>query len=229
MPSPGSAASWDAVLAAGVAAQRLVPGSIAVGGAAAALYAHHRFSQDTDHLVPGLVTRFDSVRESLEASPSWKTARVQAPVLILGSINGVEVGFRQPRRKTPVDTQPLETSSGPIVVPTLDEMIGMKAYMAYSRNATRDFLDFAALASVAGEAATIASVLKSDERYGDLQTTSVLRAICGVLIDPRPYDLGSVDLSNYKGLLPGWRDWNRTVEVCRGIGQRVAAQSIIDA
>lgn len=221
-------ATWEAVLTAGVAAQRLVPGSIAVGGTAAALYAHHRVSQDTDHLVPGLKDEFETVRGVLESSPNWRTARLQTPVLILGSIDGVEVGFRHPRRRTQVETQTLSTPSGPMVVPTLDELIGMKAYLAYSRNAVRDFLDFAALAMVAGEDAACAAVRKSDARYGELQTTSVARAICAALIDPRPRDLLVVDLSNYKGLAKEWHDWKRVSGICRTIGSRVAERIVLD-
>jgi hypothetical protein len=90
--------SWDDILRAGVRAQQLIPGCVAVGGTAAALYARHRISMDTDHLLPNLSAKFDDALQTLEASPDWKTARTQRPVLILGSIVGVEVGYRQQRR-----------------------------------------------------------------------------------------------------------------------------------
>lgn len=209
---------WDAVVAAGVAAQRLVPGCVAVGGSAAALYAHHRFSLDTDHLVMDLTGRFEEVRETLERDPAWKTARVQPPVVILGSIGGVQVGFRQARHRGQIDTQTIPTSAGPLVVPTLDEMLGMKAYMAYSRNATRDYVDFAALAAVAGDEGAVVSLLKSDQRYGHLQAHSVAYSIARALASPDPRDLSEIDLSNYKGLVDPWRDWSQVAEACRRIG-----------
>ena len=216
------------VLAAGVRAQQLVPGAIAVGGTAAALYAKHRYSCDTDHLLSDLSSHFQEVRESLEKDSHWKTARVQPPVLILGNIDGVEVGFRQARRKSRIDVRIENTAAGPLTVPTLDEMIGMKAYMAYSRNATRDFVDFAALAEVAGAEATLQSLVKSGERYGHLQQTSVDLGIAGCLTDPRPYDLSSVDLARYKGLVAQWREWASVVSACNRIGASLAKRLIVE-
>jgi hypothetical protein len=81
---------WQQVLRAAVASQRIIPEAVAVGGTAAALVARHRLSVDTDHLLPDLKNSFDAVRERLEASEQWQTARVQPPVLILGSLQNVE-------------------------------------------------------------------------------------------------------------------------------------------
>jgi hypothetical protein len=206
------------VLAAGVKAQRLVPGSVAVGGTAAALYAHHRVSEDTDHLLPDLKDRFDEVREALERSPDWRTNRVQGPVLILGNIEGVQVGFRQARRTDRIETTVMDTAAGPLVVPTLDEMIGMKAYMLYSRNAVRDYLDFAALSQCTDEASVLGALLKSDQRYGHLQTSSAALEIAKRLAAAKPYDLGDVDLARYKGLTAEWRSWSKAEGICRHFG-----------
>jgi hypothetical protein len=219
--------AWAAVLAAGIEAQLAVPGCVAVGGTAAAIYAHHRFSADTDHLVHDLRSRFQMIREKLELTPGWREARVQPPVLILGSIRGVEVGFRQSRRRDAIETSVVTTAAGKLVVPTLDEMIGMKAYMAYSRNAARDFLDFAALAEVAGKEATLTALCKSDARYGHLQSTSVALLIAGVLCEPRPFDLDDVDLKDYKGLLPEWQNWSRVRDICVDAGRRLASWLVI--
>ncbi|MDQ3749147.1 MAG: hypothetical protein M3367_09075 [Acidobacteriota bacterium] len=41
----------------------MIEGSIAVGGMAAALYAEHRISRDTDHLLMSLKENFDEVLE----------------------------------------------------------------------------------------------------------------------------------------------------------------------
>ncbi|MEX2168839.1 MAG: hypothetical protein WD851_05990 [Pirellulales bacterium] len=215
------ARQWEEVLRAGVEAQRLVGGSIAVGGTAAALYAHHRLSIDTDHLLPDLTERFEEVREILEHTPSWKTARVVAPKLILGSLGSIQVGFRQMIRTLPVETNVLSTATGPLVVPTLEEMIGMKAYLAYSRHATRDFLDFAALSKCADEKTVIGSLLRSDERYGELQTDSVALEIAKTLAEPMPFDLDSVDLVVYKGVRPPWNDWSHIESICECFGIRM--------
>ncbi len=89
--TPVRSSVWTGVLKAGVQAQRLMPRAVCVGGTAAALYAGHRFSQDTDHVMPALRDHFEEVRARLETQSEWKTARVNLPVPILGSIGGVEV------------------------------------------------------------------------------------------------------------------------------------------
>lgn len=59
---------WERVLRAGVEAQAIVGAGIAVGGTASVLYAGHRLSTDTDHLLPDLRERFDEVLGRLEES-----------------------------------------------------------------------------------------------------------------------------------------------------------------
>lgn len=212
--------AWQMVLNAAVASQQIIPEAIAVGGTAAALYAHHRLSVDTDHLLLNLKDRFDAVRELLEETEKWKTARVQSPVLILGALQGVEIGFRQSRRSSPIETKLLETPSGSLRVPTLDELIGMKAYLAYSRRATRDFLDFAALSALVAKEEVLATLLRSQQRYGELQMKSVALDIARSLSDPQPYDLDEVDLTTYKGIQPPWNHWDHVASQCRLLGKK---------
>jgi hypothetical protein len=218
-PSPEELLEWEAVLEAGVKAQSSIQDGVVVGGTAAALYAGHRVSFDTHHLLMHLRGHFEDVLEILSESPEWKTARTNRPVLILGSLNDVEVGFRQSIKTLPIETLTMATSYGPLVIPTLDEMIGMKAFLAYRRNATRDFLDFAALSCCASEGEAVASLLKSDERYGDLQTASVALEIAKTLARPEPFDLSSTYLSRYKALAPVWHDWSKTESICQHYGK----------
>ncbi len=218
MLSPAEQKEWNEIIAAGIRAQSLIEGSIAVGGTAAALYAGHRISRDTDHLLMSLRNNFDEVLEKLGESPEWKLARTKKPVLILGSINDVEVGFRQSRRTKPIETTVIKTDYGNLTVPTLDELIGMKAYLAYSRNATRDYLDFAALSECAAESEVLESLLKLDERYGELQTASVGLEVAKTLTESEPFDLDEIDLSKYKTLATEWQNWNKVQAVCRHFG-----------
>ncbi len=168
------------------------------------------------------------MRGALEGTSAWKTARLQAPVLILGSLDGVQVWFRQMRRSTPIETITVQTPHGPLNVPTLDEMIGMKAYLAYARNATRDYLDFAALANCVGEPQVIGSLLKSQQRYGDLQSANVALEIAKRLSDPNPYDLAEFSLTQYKGLVPEWQSWDRIAAVCRRFGDKLASRLVTE-
>jgi len=206
------------ILKAGVHAQRLVPGAVCVGDTAAALYAGHRVSLDTDHLLPALRDHFEDVRARLETQPEWKTARVNPPVLILGSIGGVEVGFRQLKRSLPIETQTLPTETGPLVVPTLDEMLGMKAFLAYDRNATRDYLDFAALTECAAPQSVLDALMKLDARYGALQTASVGLEVAKALCAAAPFDLDESELPRYKGLTEKWHRWETTRAICHRFG-----------
>lgn len=86
---------WEGVLSSAARLQRILPEAVLVGGRyASALYAGHRFSRDADHVLSDLRARFDEVLAQLESVAGWKTARVQRPVLILGSLNGIETGVR---------------------------------------------------------------------------------------------------------------------------------------
>jgi hypothetical protein len=54
-----------------------------------AMHARHRFSRDADHVLTDLRERFDEILAQLESVAGWKTARVQRPVQILGSLDGI--------------------------------------------------------------------------------------------------------------------------------------------
>ena len=140
------------------------------------------------------------------------------PVLILGSLGDVEVGFRQLRRTLPVETQTVTTAEGPLVVPTLDELLCMKAFLCYDRRATRDFLDFAALSEKMSETEVVASLLKVDRRYGEIQSRSVALEVAKALSGALPFDLNEEELPHYKALLPKWHTWQATRSVCHRYG-----------
>lgn len=204
---------WERVVAASARLQELVPDAVLVGGTAAALRAKHRISLDDDHVLRDLDTRFDDVLEALEASQGWVTARVKRPVLILGSLDGVETGIR----RRPLETERLRVDHEVLRVPTLAETARVKAWMILRRNATRDYLDFAALADRMGDAA-VSVVLSMDEYYADQRGPTGARVATQLvkqLAEPRPYDLSSVDLREYRGTVPRWQEWGEVVGVCR--------------
>ena len=210
---------WDEVLAAAARLQRIVPDAVLVGGAAAVEHAHHRVSLDDDHVIAGLRERFDAVLGALEESDGWITARVNRPVLILGSLDGVETGIRNLIRRIPLEIEVHETDHGPIRVPTLAEITRVKAWLVLIRNATRDYLDVAALADRLGPAA-IDVLLSLDHYYADQQGpggTRVAMQIARQLAEPQPYDLSEVDLQHYRRLDPRWRNWTTVADACRAL------------
>jgi hypothetical protein len=212
------AAEWLKTLRAGVEAQRLVPGAHLVGGSAVSLLAGHRISLDTDHLLGDLRSRFEDVLETLETSGHWTTAKVRPPVMILGAIDGAEVGFRQQIRRGDTETTTVQTLAGPLVLPVPGELLAMKAFLAYKRNVTRDYLDFAVLAEQLGEAETLRRLTLLDAQFGHTQTRSVALEVAKSLASPQPGDFEGTDLHDYKGLVPEWQDWNRVTALCRRAG-----------
>ena len=210
------------VLRSAARLQELVPDAVLVGGTAAALHAGHRASHD-DHVVADLESRFDDVLAVLEAADGWITARVMRPVLILGRLDGVETGVRNLIRRRPLEVEEVTVGEHRIRVPTLVEIVRIKAWLCLMRNATRDYVDFAALADRLGWRDTAGAVVGMDAYYADQLgkggrrvTTQVLKQ----LSEPKPDDLSEIDLKAYRGLDARWHDWAAVTDVCRGVAVR---------
>lgn len=137
---------WQKLIEAAANFQRLVSGSVLIGGSAVSLHLGHRYSFDADHIFADLRDRYEEVLQFLEGRDDWETARIHPPKMILGNFQGVETGIRQLRRSCPLETEVIEIAGQHLTLPTLPEMLRTKAWMVISRNATRDFIDFAALA-----------------------------------------------------------------------------------
>ncbi len=213
-------AGWNDVIAAGVRLQELLPDAVLVGGTASAAHASHRVSFDDDHVLIDLRERFDDVLEHLEYSDGWVTARVNRPVLILGSLDGIETGIRQLIRRRPLEVEVLETSAGPLRVPTIDEMLRIKAWLMLRRNTTRDYLDVVALADRLGVEAAARVCVGIDAFYEDQQGSGgerVATQLVKQLAEPAPYDLSDVDLGTYRQLARRWRDWREVESACRAL------------
>jgi hypothetical protein len=201
------------VLSAAARLQQVVPDAVLVGGTAAAHHAGHRVSFGDDHVVGDLRKRFDEVLAAIEETDGWVTARVRRPVLILGSLDGVETGIRQLVRRCPLEVE--EVAVGPRIlrVPTLAEILRIKAWLVLRRNATRDYLDVVALAERIGpDAARV--LFGMDDYYQDQigpGDRRVATQVAKQLAEPAPYDLSATDLRRYRQLDRRWRDWDRVV------------------
>lgn len=223
--SPDPNTEWDRVLAASARLQRLVPDAVLVGCSAASLHAGHRFSLGDDHVLRDLVERFDDVLDALEGSDGWVTARVKRPVLILGGLEGVETGIRQLIRQRPLEVEVMPGPAGAIRVPTVREMARVTGWLILQRNATRDYLDFAALADRLG-ADAVSTVIEMDDYYADQRGPGgrrIATQLAKQLSEPAPYDLSEIDLRHYRGLLTRWQDWSELVAVCRQVAVAVLA------
>ena len=157
---------------------------------------------------------FDDVLAQLESVAGWRTARVKRPVLILGSLDGIETGVRQMIREQPLETQEVALGHVCLVVPTEEELLRIKAVLILRRNATRDYLDFAALSERLGSNRVRSALNPLDKFYPQPNGESTLQQLQVQLSNPMPYDLEDTDLSEYRSLHPKWHNWNRVKEIC---------------
>ena len=217
------------VLEAAARLQTLVPDAVLVGGTAAALHAGHRASLDDDHVVQDLAARFDQVLSALEATEGWITARVKRPMMILGSLDGVETGVRNLIRERPLEVEERRVGGRSIRVPTLTEMSRIKAWLCLMRNSTRDYVDFAAIADRLGPSAAADAVLGMDDYYADQIGPGGRRLATQVakqLAQPMPHDLSMIDLKSYRSLDARWQNWEAVLDACRGVAMRVLDRAV---
>jgi hypothetical protein len=190
------------------------PDAVLVGGTVAALYAGHRVSLDADFILTDLRERFEQLVTALETDPDWVTARLNPPVLILGQFKGVETGLRQLRRNRRLETAEISVHGQRLRVPTLSEILRIKGWLCVSRNATRDYLDLAALSALAGMPAAARALAQLDAYYRDVyradagRDVSVTLQLARQLAEPAPYDFDQTDLASYKRLDARWQDWD---------------------
>ena len=208
---------WEHVLSAAAHLQVVLPGATLVGGTAAAIFAAHRVWYDADHVLADRRERFDEVLTQLESVAGWRTARVKRPVLILGSLDGVETGIRQLIRDQPLETIEIDIAGVRLVVPTEQEMLRIKAVLILKRNATRDYLDFVALAERLGPDGVFAAMAGLDELYPQPNGESAVQQLQVQLAHPLPYDLDETNLAEYRRLDPKWHGWQRVTETCAAI------------
>jgi len=198
---------WDKLLSSAARLQRILPSAVLVGGSAAALHVHHRFSRDADHVLTDLRQRFDEILADLEDVAGWQTARVRRPVIILGSLDGIETGVRQLIRLQPLETIQAECEGESLTVPSLAEILRIKGVLILKRNATRDYLDFVALADAMKDTNVVAALKDFDELYPQPGGQSALQQLQVQLAKPLPFDLEETRLDEYKNLVPKWQNW----------------------
>ena len=218
MPKPTAPLpDWEQVLSSAARLQRIIPDAVLVGGTASAIHAQHRFSRDADHILTDLRFRFDDVVAELESVAGWKTARVKRPVLILGSLDGIETGIRQLYRDEPLETTVLDYHGQVLTVPTQAEILRIKGVLILKRNATRDYLDFVALADHIGDQGLAQALQSFDRLYRQTNGESALQQLQVQLANAVPYDLEDTELSEYKSLDPRWHDWHIVKAACSRI------------
>lgn len=150
----------------------------------------------------------------LESVAGWKTARVQRPVQILGSLDGIETGIRQLIRDEPLETVVIRSGDRQITIPSESEILRIKGVLILKRNATRDYLDFVALADHLGDERVALALQSFDRLYRQSSGESPLQQLQVQLASPQPYDLEEAELPEYKSLNPRWHNWHTVAAAC---------------
>jgi hypothetical protein len=218
---------WERLLAHAAILQEKVPSAILVGGTAAALHAGHRISFDHDHVLKELASHYDEAIAALESIAGWKTNRRVRGKLVLGQIDGIEAGLRNQRRSAPLETTSLKLPGGrSLKVPTIEEMLRIKAFLVVERNATRDYLDVAALSHHLGLARSVLAIEKMRRLYSEFagEVGEILVSVVVKLAAPDPYDLTEVDLAEYKGIIAAWSSWSAVQAQCRRLAIAILAR-----
>jgi hypothetical protein len=101
----------------------------------------------------------------------------------------------------PLETTTLTVKDRKIRIPTSAEILRIKGVLILKRNATRDYLDFAALANHLGPTKTISALKPLDNLYPQPNKASTLQQLQIQLADPQPFDLEETNLKEYKNLV----------------------------
>lgn len=171
----------------------------------------------------------EQVLEAVEATDGWVTSvrASRPPLTLLGSLGGVEAGLRQLRRTRPLEVTTVDIpDDGALRVPTLPEILRIKAYLVVQRNQVRDYLDTVALAKRLGTDGAVAVLAAIDDYYADRSggEDSVLTALVERLSAPAPRDSRvTTQLASYKGLDVQWHDWHAVVHACHGLADGLLA------
>ena len=223
---------WETLLAQAALVQAKVPGAVLVDGTAAAVHAHHRYSLDHDHVIKDLAKHYDQAIAALETIVGWRTKRRVKGRLILGEIHGIDAGLRNQMRSEPLETTTIHLPGCRILkLPTVEEMLRIKAFLLVQRNAVRDYLDVAALSHHLGLRASARALDTMNQLYAEFagEGGDMLSSIIVKLSNPDPYDLTDVDLTEYKGIAAPWSDWRAVQAQCRGLAVALLEEEPADS
>ncbi len=214
------AADWERLLAQAAMLQAKIPGAVLVGGTAAAVHARHRISFDHDHVIQDLARNYDEAILALESIVGWRTKRRVKGKLVLGRIENIDAGLRNQKRSAPLETVTVDLGGGRrLKLPTIEEMLRIKVFLVVDRNATRDYLDVAALSHRLGLRKSALALEKMNTLYAEFagEGGDMLSTVLVKLTNPDPYDLTQVDLSEYRGIVAPWTDWQTVVSQCHSL------------
>lgn len=127
--------------------------------------------------------------------------------------------MRQLIREEPLETMVLDYHGERLTVPTESEILRIKGVLILKRKATRDCLDFVALADHMGDERVARALQPFDKLYPQDNGEVALQQLQVQLANAVPYDLDDVSpqLPEYKNLAPQWHDWTTVKAACAHI------------
>jgi hypothetical protein len=222
MPSGASKLpEWEELLTLAAHLQRILPDAGKSGGIVAAIYSLRGFSADAEPLPANLREHYDQVLAEMQSVAGLKTARADPPARTAGSLKGIHAALRQLVREQPLETTEIERFGQRLAIPTLAEMLRIKAVLILQRNATRDYVDFAALFDRLGNEGAVSALHSFDSLYPQPNRESALLQLQIQLASPQPCDLDHVKLAEYRHLPPRWHQWSAVQAACAVCATRI--------
>lgn len=166
--------------------------------------------------------QLDLALEALDSEGEWVTNAVVYAKIDLSRLGDIEAGVRQLIRRAPVEVVDVTLSSGASLhVPSIEEALRIKAFLALRRNRGRDYFDVAALSQRMGWLAAAATLNQLDAFYADQHAggDGVASQVARQLADPQPVDadvLASSDLDP--------QAWSGVVEACLVVGEAMVVE-----
>jgi hypothetical protein len=222
MPSSASKLpEWEELLTLAAHLRRILPDAVQAGGIVAAVYGVRGLSADAEPLHANLREHYDQLLAELQSVAGWKTAQADPPVRTAGSLGGIKRGIRQLIREQPLETTEIERFGQRLAIPTLAEMLRIKAVLILQRNVTRDYVDFAALFDRLGNEGAVSALRAFDSLYPQPKGESALLQLQIQLASPLPCDLDEVKLAEYRHLAPRWHQWSVVQAACTVCATRI--------
>ena len=108
------------------------------------------------------------------------------------------------------------------MIPTLEELLRIKAFLAYERDYTRDFVDFAELSCLLEIDEVVTALSSLDEKYAWERQPTIIVEVIKALLQPDPHDHDTHGFETLRFLAPKLKTWNEVAEKCRAIGRHLS-------
>ena len=111
------------------------------------------------------------------------------------------------------------------VVPTIQEMLRVKAFLLAERRATRDYIDMAALADRLGVAASLNALASLNLLYPSAVPQSLITRLAEAC-ESEPVDLERIPLNSYRQLKAPFTEWAFVAGTCQRLGRALLRQEL---